>query len=149
MRVLVITVIFIIGMACTATSVESPENDPEVLILGTWVVQSAQVDGTTYPLTNPGFGQVRAIFQKDSFTYIYPVRDAFGLPTEKTDTLIADWRFNSSFDSLAFMEPTTNQIIMIWQIESLGIGKMSTNYSTESANDPNQVSRYEIDYRLD
>ena len=149
MRILVITVLFTVGMACSSTSVETPENDPEVLILGTWVVQSAQVDDTVYPLTSPGFGQVQAKFDNETFTYIYPERDSFGLPTENTDTLIAHWSFNASLDSLTFSIPNTNQVILKWHIESLGIGKMSTNYNSESANDPNQVSRYKIDYRLD
>lgn len=134
--------------ACSTAPSGVVETDPNELVLGSWEVNSASIDGNNYAITSPGFGQIEAIFEDKLFTYIYPEVGSNGLPNGKTDTLFAIWEFNAAFDTLRFRNPQSGVTIFEWQVKQLQVGKLSTSYAGEAAQDPSQFSRYNIDYKL-
>lgn len=44
---------------------------PSEMILGKWKVSEATIDGSVYPVTNPGFGQIEVTFTENDVEYIY------------------------------------------------------------------------------
>ncbi|MBO6795092.1 MAG: hypothetical protein JJ895_14375 [Balneolaceae bacterium] len=148
MKFFTLGLLLIVGAACSSTPSGTAESDPEVLILGSWVVSNAQVDGSSYPITTPGFGQIEANFESDLFTYIYPEVGSNGMPNGRTDTLYANWSFNAAFDTLSFTYLNSSEFVFIWHVKELQVGRLSTDYISRSADNPDQQSKYDINYRL-
>ncbi len=148
MKILALGLLIIVGTACNSTPSGAPESNPEVLILGAWAVSTAQVDGSTYPITTPGFGQIEAIFENNKFTYVYPEIGSSGTPNGRTDTLYANWSFNASFDTLSFTYLDSDEMVFIWHVKELQVGRLSTDYTSRSADNPDEQSKYDINYKL-
>ena len=148
MKLRLICIALMLSYGCSTAPTGNVETNPEVLILGTWNVSNASVDGQTYPITNPGFGQVQAIFEADNFTYIYPHVEANGLPTGRTDTLNAFWTFNASYDTLRFTDKLSSELVLIWHVKELKVGLLSTDYVTQRPDNAEVTSFYDIDYKL-
>lgn len=134
---------------CSDVSGVSEPLSPEELIVGSWQVSNASIDGQIYPVTNPGFGQIQAIFDESNVTYIFPGVDANGLPTAQTDTLRGDWNFNGDYSKL-FITNIPNELVseMEWGIMNIGVGLLQTTYVGPSPLNQSVTANYEITYRL-
>lgn len=150
MRTLVLFITFGLAVAgCSDTTSTTSEQDPTVLILGTWTVTEATIDSQSYPVSTPGFGQVQATFDTDFFTYIYPqLHPETGFPTGETDTVTAVWAFNDDHSLLTISNPIDNTVIFEWNILRLQVGVLSTTYKAQSAMNANVISDYAISYKL-
>lgn len=134
---------------CSDVSGVSEQQTPEELIIGTWQVSSASIDGQVYPVTNPGFGQIQATFSEDGVEYILPGVDANGIPTIQTDTLNGDWNFNDAHTMLYITNIagsfTTD---MEWSVVNIGVGLLQTSYVGPNPTDFSSTATYDITYRL-
>ena len=128
----------------------SEELSPEELLLGTWKVNSAVIDGQNQPVTNPGLGQISATFQEESYNYVFPETSSIGLPTGNTVTTSGTWSFNSDNTLLTLTPVAGSQLPTLeWEIISLSPGILNTRFEQPNPANGGQTSNFEINYSLD
>lgn len=87
MRTLIILAVSLFILTnCNDVTGSEEIKTPSEMILGKWKVSEATIDGSVYPVTNPGFGQIEVTFTENDVEYIYPGVDDSGMPTASTDT---------------------------------------------------------------
>ena len=128
----------------------SEELTPEELLLGTWKVSSAAIDGQSQPVTNPGLGQISADFQEESYSYIYPETSPLGLPTGNTITTNGTWSFNNDHTLLTLTPAAGSELPTLeWEVISISIGILNTKFEQPNPATGGQTSTFEINYSLD
>jgi len=139
---------FIIFIGCDNVSGSLEQLPPEELILGSWQVSFARIDNQVYPVTTPGFGQMRAIIAENTILYIYPDVDDNGLPTAKNDSLYAFWSFNNDNSLITISNPQDNSTLLVWEVLNLSVGLLKTSYEAQSPSSTEATSTYELTYSL-
>lgn len=141
--------ILILLLAGCSDDPVSEDLTPSELLLGTWKVSSAVIDGQTQPVTNPGLGQISASFEKESYSYIFPETTDTGLPTGNTVTTSGTWSFNNDHTLLTLTPVTGSQLpTLVWEIVSLSPGILNTSFEQPNPANGGQVSTFEINYSL-
>lgn len=140
------TVLLLLNCSSFTGTPELPPN--EDLIIGSWVVHIASIDGQNYPITNPGFGQIKVSFDESNLEYIYPLLNEYSLPTTFSDTLNAAWNFDDSYTSILITNRDDGGEDLNWEILEIGVGLLHTRYEGQSPTDPNILSTYDITYSL-
>ncbi len=136
-------------VGCSDVSGVSEPLTPEDLILGSWQVSAATIDGEVYPVTIPGLGQIEAIFHESGVEYIYPGVNANGIPTGETDTLTGEWHFNEDHSMLYITNISEGfSSDMEWSVIRIGVGLLQTTYNGPSITNPNTTVTYDITYQL-
>ena len=102
----------------------------------------------TFPVTNPGAGQIQVFFSDSTVIYIYPELNDLGLPTSNTDTLYGDWLFRNNYSSIYITNYSPHDESLEWNIEELGVGLLHTSFEQRSITDTSVISLYEFIYRL-
>lgn len=145
--------IFLIGILIFAVNCEDVTGmqelkTPKEMILGTWRVSIATIDGDIYPVTNPGFGQIEVEFSENMVEYIYPGVDENGMPTAKTDTLVGNWELLEENTLIHITHTVNNATLFEWGIVNLSVGLLQTSFESQSPLDPQRLSRYVLTYKL-
>ena len=147
MRVISLIVIAVAFIACDSTSGDTELTSYEKL-QGTWKVSTATIDGSGYEVTNPGLGQMRAIFDEDNFMYVYPEINAQGQLTGGTDTLAGKWQINEENTAITILDESGSVTLMLWTVDELLVGTLSTTYQAQAAFGTG-TSTYEMTYNLE
>lgn len=134
-------------LSCSSDS-DNKELSKTELLQGRWKVTLASIDGTVYPVTTPGFGQIRAIFDGSNYTYIFPALDANNNPTANNDSNEGPWRFNSTETTITLDRSSDSQPDFEWEILQLSLGTLKTRYTAPKAGSTTETSVYEITYTL-
>lgn len=143
---IIILSLFLIHCGNTIGTPELPQ--PEELILGTWEVFDASIDGQKFPITNPGFGQIQTTFMESTVEHIYPKIDERGLPSILADTLYGPWYFNDDYSMVSLFDEDGLDNSFDWDVVELGVGILHTRFVERSPADTTTLSTYDIIYRL-
>lgn len=141
---LTLTTLFFLIQCSSSTSSDFTTSE---LLQGTWGVTAAKVDGSVYPVTNPGLEQIKATFGESSFQYIYPIPDETGRPTANTDTLVGIWELNDDETVISITPNGAPEPTLVWQIERLLVGTLEVTFEQISATGQG-TSTYNFTYSL-
>lgn len=142
-----LAILFFLTAACTSPIESVEELTTTDLLQGTWVVQKAMINDDEYPVTNPGFGQIEAIFDGDQYKYIFPEIGNNGLPTGKTNFIEGIWSLNQTEDIIIIDRSSIDQDALRWEIINLSKGILETEYA-EYFPGSEVPSVFRISYRL-
>ncbi|MBO6536270.1 MAG: hypothetical protein JJ966_08615 [Balneolaceae bacterium] len=149
MRTLIILAVSLFILTnCNDVTGSEEIKTPSEMILGKWKVSEATIDGSVYPVTNPGFGQIEVTFTENDVEYIYPGVDDSGMPTASTDTLIANWQLENESTLIHITHPINNVTLFEWEVVNLGVGLLKTSFISQSPLDQQSTSTYILTYQL-
>lgn len=139
----------IVFTSCSSNS-SNDELTAQDLIIGTWVVQSAEINEVFIPVENTPFEKIVATFETDSYVYIFPkVLPNGQVSGSETDQISGPYEFNNDETMVILDRSSSNQADFEWEILELTAGNLKTRYYEQSANDASIQSKYEITYRLE
>ena len=144
MRSLVVLIAVLFFIQCKSTSGDDFTNAE--LLVGTWTVSSASIDGTPYPVTNPGLLQVQAIFGETSFQYNYP-QVVDGIPNGNVDVLTGTWTLNEDETVINIVPTGSTEAILVWNIDRLAVGTLEVTFQQQSMTGEG-YSTYNLVYSL-
>ena len=145
MKYFLATAAILLFVQCSSST--STEFTTSELLQGTWEVTAAKVDGSVYPVTNPGLAQIKAIFGETAFQYIYPETDTNGLPTIYTDTLSGTWALNTDETVINITATGATDPTLVWAINRLSVGTLDVTFDQISATGQG-TSTYNFTYSL-
>ena len=144
-----LTILVFVAISCSTDSGTETLSVKEK-ILGTWIVQSAVVNGSAISIQGTPFELVEARFQEDSYLYIFPkVLDNGLVSSTETDQISGSWELNEEGTKIYLDRSDYGQSTFEWDILELSVGNMRTRYYEMAAGSESDTSEYIITYQLD
>ena len=118
------------------------------MLIGTWRVTVPIIDNVPFPVTSPGFGDIRATFTATNYTYQFPAIDENNNPMSGTSSITGTWTLSADESTILLDRTSVNLPVFEWEIIQLSIGSLKTKYTGPKSGSTTETSVYEITYTL-